>query len=321
MERPIFRIQPRAAHVQIQRPAPGHCIAGVGREVQEDLLEGARIGLYHACLGLGVALDLDGSGQEPSQRVQLFPHPFGRAQGPEIENLVTAESQQPVHQLGAAPGGIGQLGQVATQLGRALGRQRFRDQVRLRQNHREQVVEVVGDAGGEPPDGLHLLGLLQGALEGALLGHVLGDHLEAPHIPLLAPHHPTRESHDDAMAVLALPLDLGAGDPVEPGGLLDHAGARARLNVHIAIELEGEHLRLGVVAEHGHEGGIDLEEPALEARAIDAVGRLLDDGAVVGAGAAQRPLGMAARRVFHDDRSDATGAVLPAPAPRREGKV
>src|SRR5205085_1535731 len=54
-----------------------------------------------------------------------------------------------------------------------------------------------------------------------------------------------------------------------------------------------------------------------QAGAIDAVGGLLHDGAVVGAGAAQRALGVPARRVFHHDGADAVGV----PRLGLEGKV
>src|SRR5207248_10131755 len=111
----------------------------------------------------------------------------------------------------------------------------------------------------------------------------------------LAAHHAAREPHGDVVTVAALPLHLNAADALERARPLDVAGPLRRIDVHVAVELEGEHLRFAVVAEHGDQRGIDLEEASLEAGAIDAVGGLLHHGAVVGSGAAPCTLGVPAR--------------------------
>ena len=307
VQRAVLRVEPGAAHVEVQRAAVGHRVARVGRQIQENLLERSGIGLHHARGGLGVAADLDRGGEQAPQRMQLLPNPLGHAERAQVERLVAAEPQQPVHQLGTAPGRVGQLLQIAPHVGGRVG-QRFRHQVALRQDHGQQVVEVVGDSGREPADRFHLLGLLQRALQRPLLGDVLGHHLEAFEVAApLAPHRPARKPHGDVVTVAALPLDLHAADALEGARQLDVASPLRGIDVHIAAQVEGEHLRFVVVAEHGDQRGIDLEEAPLEAGAIDAVGRLLHDGAVVGAGAAQRALRVPARRVFHYDGADAVG--------------
>ena len=48
----------------------------------------------------------------------------------------------------------------------------FLERHQIADDHREHVVEVVGQAAGELADGLHLLGLGQGSLGAALLGDI-----------------------------------------------------------------------------------------------------------------------------------------------------
>ena len=45
-------------------------------------------------------------------------------------------------------------------------------------DHHEQIVEVVGDAAGEPADGFHLLRLAELLLQGAAFGDVFGKEFE-----------------------------------------------------------------------------------------------------------------------------------------------
>ena len=68
---------------------------------------------------------------------------------------------------------------------RIVRRQLLQHQVRVPEHDRQQVVEVVRDAAGQPADGFHAFGLpslrLQGALRelrALLVGHVLGQPQE-----------------------------------------------------------------------------------------------------------------------------------------------
>ena len=58
-------------------------------------------------------------------------------------------------------------------IGRKLRRQVELAHFNVAENRRQEVVEVVGNAAGQAPDALHLLGLLQLLLEGSSLGDVL----------------------------------------------------------------------------------------------------------------------------------------------------
>ena len=84
--------------------------------------------------------------------------------------MTTAERQQLLRQAGGALGGAPDLG------GRMLpirpGRHLFDQLVAVAQQDGDQVVEVVGDAGGEAADGLHLLRLAQLVLQPVALAQV-----------------------------------------------------------------------------------------------------------------------------------------------------
>ena len=70
---------------------------------------------------------------------------------------------------------------------------------------RQHVVEIVGNAAGEPADRLQLLGLAQLLLEESLLGHVASD---GEHDALAADlHGRVRKLHQDRRTVRARDLE------------------------------------------------------------------------------------------------------------------
>src|SRR5437588_952286 len=119
------------------------------------------------------------------------------------------------------------------------------------------------------------------------------------------------------MAVLPLPLRFDALYARRVPEPLDQGVSRVWMRVHVAREIEGQHFGLGVVAEHRDERRVDLEEPAVEAGAVDAVGRIVHQGAVFRARPTSRLLGPPAARVLDDDGTDA----LELAARTGEGKV
>src|SRR5438309_1796359 len=98
-------------------------------------------------------------------------------------------------------------------VGALLG-ESLRDQLGVRQDDGEQVVEVVGNPAGELADRFHLLGLAQLLLEGAPLGDVFGNRLEAFDPPIAPSHRAAGEPHQDAPAVLPFPRDFRPTDRV-----------------------------------------------------------------------------------------------------------
>ena len=91
--------------------------------------------------------------------------------------LAAAERQHLPREIGRPRGGTLDLLDIATP--RILGVQAVSDDVGVAEDGGEKVVEVVGDAAGEPPHGLHLLRVAQQPLQlHPLLKRVvaLGDH-------------------------------------------------------------------------------------------------------------------------------------------------
>ena len=147
------------AGVDRQLSALRHGIACVQRQVHEHLFHPARVGLHPRQIGrqtdAGSDVLADGSREHLQQAGDRFVQiDHGRRQ-----ELLAAEGQELSRQRGAAVGGLADLGDVAadrTRLLDVLG-----DHVRVADDGGQQVVEVVGDAAGEPADRLHLLRVTQ----------------------------------------------------------------------------------------------------------------------------------------------------------------
>ena len=136
--------------------AVGHRVARVRREVQEDQLELTLIGQHRRACRRGGHDELDVLADEATQ------HGLDLAQEP-IEadrrggrGLAPREGEQLTDQRsGAPPGELDHL-ELFVERGRAPMPP---DHLDAAEDRREQVVEVVGDAAGEPSEGLHLGGL------------------------------------------------------------------------------------------------------------------------------------------------------------------
>ena len=92
---------------------------------------------------------------------------------PRLEHLPPAEREELARQGGTAVGRPADL-LHASRL-RPVGRQGSQEQVAVARDDIQEVVEVVGHAGGELADGLELLGLQELRLEPLALGDVVGD--------------------------------------------------------------------------------------------------------------------------------------------------
>ncbi len=150
-----------AAAAKAQRAAVRHRVAGVDRDVQQRRLELHRVGQRVRAIGVDVDLDadalVDGAVQHAGQRVDVG----GQVDRGGLQQLPAREREQLAGQFGAAAGrsrcGRDELARMHVT---ADGRQVLQDlQVAL--DHREQVVEVVGDAAGELADALQPLRMPQ----------------------------------------------------------------------------------------------------------------------------------------------------------------
>ncbi|MGJ7544847.1 hypothetical protein [Variovorax sp. LT1R16] len=158
---------------------------------------------------------------------------------PRQQRLVARKGQQLSGELGTAPDGA---------LGTRGNAEHFfvlRDacqEVEVHVDHMQQVVEVVRDAAGQPPDGLHLLHLDQrrlGAFALADLGHE----------PVVGTGQLARAGRDARLELGVEPLDLGPRvfelAQVQPCRVLAPSrthgrigGARQRLGVNRPLEHE-----------------------------------------------------------------------------------
>ena len=154
---------------------------------------------------------------------------------------------------------------------------------------------------------------------------------EAPAVDgAVGPSHRTAgEPHQDLATVPAPPQHFDPLDDIVRIEARENPPALFRVCVHVGPEIDGQQLLLGLVAEHPHQCGVDGEEPPLDGRPVDGVGRVLHQGAVAllrltqrGLRAAplgdvgpdadharHRPLGVADRRIprFEHDAEDLDG--------------
>ena len=135
-----------------------------------------------------------------------------------------AERQQVADQPGTAASGTLDLRRQLAQPLLALG-QAGVDQLHVAQDHRQQVVEVVGHAARQAAERLQLLDLPQPGLEGALLGDVVADRDQ------LAGGQPEVGPHLDARRAVLAPHPVLAKPAVGSSDGLAHPIPRLRLGI------------------------------------------------------------------------------------------
>jgi hypothetical protein len=163
---------------------------------------------------------------------------------------------------------------VATE--RALGLELEEEELAAPGDHRQQVVEVVGHAARQAPDGLHLLGLAELRLEGPDGGEVPHDADDAEVLPLAAlqrgrrdldgdgPAHPARQRHGPGAA--GAPLDGRQQDGRQLGGVRQDVG-------DVAAPGDGGHR----ASEEGFGGAVEGDHAAVEVQRDDPVGEGVQD--------------------------------------------
>ena len=146
----VILVECHALGLDRQRATVGHRLAGVHRHPDQGLLDLRGVGLdgvevlalddrqVHV-LAQGALEELVEVGDDLVQVDDL-----GR------RDLAAAEDQELAGERGAALAGLANLGQVCLQLG--VAREGVGDEVRVVEDDREQVVEVVGDPAGHLAD-------------------------------------------------------------------------------------------------------------------------------------------------------------------------
>ncbi len=171
-----------------QSSAHDHCVASVDDEVHQHLLELARIGIYGAQAVSRHDLELDGLAHHGADERQ---HPIDelvQIQSPRLKGLTPAESQKPSSQIGGALPGVEHFGHHLP--GTACGQLPL-EELRVVEDDREQIVEVVGDTSSEAPHRFQSLPAQQLVLQptlGSSIGYVASD----PHgrsVPVAIENH------------------------------------------------------------------------------------------------------------------------------------
>ncbi len=134
--------------------ARGHGVAGVEAQVHDDLVDLGAVGQHVRQLERGHEVDFDAFGQQPPQQLNECVDAGVEVERFELERLFAGQGEQLPGDAGGAVGGFGRVVEV-----RLLGRRQRarRQQVQVRGDDGEQVVEVVRHATGQERQALDAL--------------------------------------------------------------------------------------------------------------------------------------------------------------------
>ena len=219
----------RAVHIRVgglddQAATMRHRVDRVDDEVHEHLLHLVRIDsdLSEVRVQRGHQLDVLPD-QAPDDGLEVAHHVV-QAQDLGLEHLLAAEGEQLSRQRGRSVRAL--LDQLDVGAARMLTADALEHELRAAGDHGQEVVEVVGDASGEPADRLHLLRLELGLeLRPGLRGlHTLGDVPERDDGPGDPPALPERRGH-----------------------VVDGHGRTVVVQEHLGLQIAGLAVRAGAV--------------------------------------------------------------------------
>ena len=188
-----------------------HGIARIHREVEQRILELAAVdhGDQPAVRQSGV--DRHILAQDPAQQRNEVAHQLVEVHGHGPQRLQPGKGQQPLRQLAAAQHGL--LRMIEKLDSRLAGRQGLAQKLEIPMGHRQQIVEVMGNAAGQLADGLDLERLAQLRLEAVASGQI-GEHADEMGQPAMGiMHRRDRELIVEGDAVLAVIDHLAAEGP------------------------------------------------------------------------------------------------------------
>ena len=140
-----------------QRAAAEHGVACVDGEVNDDLIELAGIDPHRTQFAPVLDIELNGLADEPVQQVGKLRQRLGDVQDDRLQGLFARKRKQLAHQVDGAVDVLLDLHDVGKR--GIVGPVALQQEVAEPNHGGQQVVEVVGHAAGQLPDGLHLLGL------------------------------------------------------------------------------------------------------------------------------------------------------------------
>ena len=97
----------------------------------------------------------------------------------------------------------------------------------------QHIVKIMSNAAGQPPNGLHLLGLGELLFESLAFGHVLSETQKRLDSAAVVPYRYRGIAYGDGAAIFAFPLDLVLLDV--PG--LEHLGYESRSLLRDAVQV------------------------------------------------------------------------------------
>lgn len=152
-----------------KRAAGGHGIARVHAEVQDHLLQLAFIRAHPGIGGGGIELDADVFADDALEELFQIEDERIEIENDGLEELLAAEGEE---LAGEAGGLLAGLADEPNLLARALALYLQLQHFGIADDGGEEIVEIVGHAAGQPPDGLQLLRVAEQVL--GMLQLVLG---------------------------------------------------------------------------------------------------------------------------------------------------
>ena len=167
----VGSVEVNVARFDRQLPALWHGVASVDRQIHENLLDLPGVGPNAPEVRPEHRYEIDVFADETAEHLVHVCHDVVEIQYPRLEDLLAAESEQLAGQCGGADSGRHHFSDsFACGCARWQVRQ---EEFAIPSDDRQEVVEVVGHASGEAPDGLHPLCLAKLLLEPPLLGDVV----------------------------------------------------------------------------------------------------------------------------------------------------
>ncbi len=153
----IRGVQIRVGRLDGEPASPRHSVPGVGDEVHEDLLDLARVGGHVSEPRIPGNHQGDILPDQPPQHLIHVRDDGIEVQHLRLEHLLPAEGEELAGEIGRPLRRL--LHEFEIRARRVLGIQAPQQQLDAPNHDREEVIEIVGHAAGEAPDGLELSGL------------------------------------------------------------------------------------------------------------------------------------------------------------------